>query len=62
MSDDAQAYFADGNNEWPVVTALAGRNRMLAALGKVRLDELPVSKLLEHTPAAQRIVDRAGWR
>jgi iron(III) transport system substrate-binding protein len=62
VSDDAQAYFADGNNEWPVVTALAGRNRMLAALGKVRLDELPVSKLLEHTPAAQRIVDRAGWR
>jgi len=62
VSDDAQAYFADGNNEWPVVPALAGRNRMLAALGTVRMDALPVSKLLEHTPAAQRLVDRAGWR
>jgi iron(III) transport system substrate-binding protein len=61
-SDEAQAYFANGNNEWPVVkTALAG-NPALDALGKFKADTLNVGTLSRNTAAAQRLFDRAGWR
>ena len=35
-SDDAQRYFADGNNEWPVVTGVKVDNPVLKALRRVQ--------------------------
>ncbi len=43
-SDDAQRYFADGNNEWPVVDSVKVVNPALEALGKFKADNLPIAK------------------
>jgi iron(III) transport system substrate-binding protein len=61
-SDEAQRYFADGNNEWPSVPTVAVKNSALDALGKFKADELPVATLAKNTAAAQRLYDRAGWK
>ncbi len=61
-SDDAQRYFADGNNEWPAVAGAAVRNPALEAMGKFKADSLPVATLAKNAVAAQRIYDRAGWK
>jgi len=61
-SDEAQRYFADGNNEWPAVASAAVRNPALEAMGKFKADSLPVATLAKNAVAAQRIYDRAGWK
>jgi iron(III) transport system substrate-binding protein len=61
-SDAAQAYFANGNNEWPVVRSAVISNPELAALGNFKRDPLSVAALGKNVAAAQRIVDRVGWR
>ena len=61
-SDEAQVYFADGNNEWPVVKSVAVKNPALEALGAFKADPLPIATLGRNTPEAQKIVDRAGWK
>ena len=60
--DEAQIYFADGNNEWPVVKSVAVKNSALEALGPFKADPLPIATLGRNTAEAQRIVDRAGWK
>jgi iron(III) transport system substrate-binding protein len=60
-SDAAQAYFADGNNEYPVVDGVPG-NPALERLGTFKADPVNVSVYGEHQPAAQRVFDRAGWK
>lgn len=61
-SDEAQAYFANGNNEWPVVKTAVARNPELESLGRFKADALPIAEIATRTPAAQKLVDRAGWR
>ncbi len=61
-SDEAQAHFADGNNEWPVVKTAVVKNPALEALGKFKADPLNVGALTSNTALAQKIYDRAGWR
>ncbi len=61
-SDAAQVYFADGNNEWPVVGDAPITNRELAALGKPRFDSLNIGVLGKNQPVAQKIFDRAGFK
>jgi iron(III) transport system substrate-binding protein len=61
-SDQAQIYFADGNNEWPVVPGVKTDNAALEKLGEFKADSLPVSALAAEIPNAQRIYDRAGFR
>jgi iron(III) transport system substrate-binding protein len=61
-SDDAQRYFADGNNEWPVVESVVTNNPALAALGKFKADTLPIGMLAKNMVAAQMVLDRAGYR
>jgi iron(III) transport system substrate-binding protein len=61
-SDAAQIYFADGNNEWPVVKTATVKNPALAELGKFKADALNVGTLARNTAQAQKIFDRAGWR
>ncbi|KAA3651531.1 MAG: iron ABC transporter substrate-binding protein [Proteobacteria bacterium] len=61
-SDDAQRYFADGNNEWPVVQSVKVSNAALEKLGAFKADALPVGKLAETVAEAQKVYDRAGYR
>ncbi len=61
-SDEAQAYFANGNNEWPVVKSAPFDNRELASLGSFRMDNLNVGALGKNQPLAQKIFDRAGYK
>jgi iron(III) transport system substrate-binding protein len=61
-SDSAQAYFAMGNNEWPVVKTAAAKNPELASLGTFKADPLSAAQLGKNLAAAQRIVDRVGWK
>ena len=61
-SDQAQAYFANGNNEWPVVPGAAISNPELESLGKFKMDAINVGLLGRNQPMAQRMADRAGYR
>lgn len=62
VSDEAQKYFADGNNEWPAVPGVKTDNPALASLGNYKADRLPIPSLAKNVVAAQKIADRAGWR
>lgn len=61
-SPQAQAYFADGNNEWPVVKGVKVDNPALAELGPFKAETVPVSSIGKGQIAAQRILDRVGYR
>ncbi len=61
-SDEAQIYFADGNNEWPVVSTAAPRNPELASLGKFKAETFNIGVLGRNQAQAQKILDRVGWK
>lgn len=61
-SDAAQGYFAEGNNEWPVVKGAPLNNKALASLGTFKMDTLNISALGKNQPLAQKIFDRAGYK
>lgn len=61
-SDEAQSYFANGNNEWPAVASAKVANPALESLGKFKADSLPVATLAKNAALAQKIYDRAGWK
>ena len=61
-SDQAQIYFADGNNEWPVVVGVKTTNPALEAMGKFKADTMNVALLAKNQAAVQKIYDRAGWQ
>jgi iron(III) transport system substrate-binding protein len=60
--DSAQAYLADGNNEWPVVASATARNPELQSLGTFKADELPIASVGRSQITAAKIIDRVGWR
>ena len=60
--DQAQGYFADGNNEWPVVKSAPLSNKALASLGTFKMDTLNISALGRNQALAQKIFDRAGFK
>jgi iron(III) transport system substrate-binding protein len=61
-SDEAQRYFADGNNEWPVVASVKLDNPVLASFGAFKQDALNVSVLGRNQPDSQKIYDRVAWK
>ncbi|MFN4326555.1 MAG: Fe(3+) ABC transporter substrate-binding protein [Azonexus sp.] len=61
-SDQAQRYFADGNNEWPAVEQVKISNPALESLGKFKADPLPVKNLAMYQAKAQMIFDRVGFK
>lgn len=61
-TDEAQRYFADGNNEWPVVESVKLDNPVLNSLGEFKRDALNVAALGRNQPAAQKVYDRAAWK
>ncbi len=61
-SDDAQRYFADGNNEWPTVPTVKVSNPALEALGRFKADPINVSTIAKNQAAAQKLSDRVGYK
>jgi iron(III) transport system substrate-binding protein len=61
-SDEAQGYFANGNNEWPVVPSVQVVNPVLSTFGAFKYDPLNVAVLGRNQPAAQKLYDRVGWK
>ena len=61
-SDEAQRYFADGNNEWPVVASVKIDNPVLGRLGEFKRDALNVAVLGRNQPSSQKIYDRVAWK
>ena len=61
VSADAQRYFADGNNEYPVVNGVSA-NSALASLGTFKADSLNAAVIGKNQTTAQMIFDRAGWK
>lgn len=61
-SNEAQTYFAEGNNEWPVVKGAPLNNKALASLGTFKMDTLNIGVLGKNQPAAQKIFDRVGYK
>jgi iron(III) transport system substrate-binding protein len=60
--DSAQRYFADGNNEWPVVPGVKVSNAVLASFGKVKPDTLNVAAFGRNQPESQKVFDAVAWR
>ena len=61
-SDAAQIYLADGNNEWPAVTSVKVDNSALKALGPYQVETVSVAAIGRNQVAAQRILDRVGFK
>jgi iron(III) transport system substrate-binding protein len=61
VSGQAQRYFADGNNEYPVIEN-EDPSPALKSLGSWKRDPVNVAVYGENQAAAQRVFDRAGWK
>lgn len=60
-SPAAQRYFADGNDEWPIVVGTSISNPALTALGSFKPDTLPVSAIGMNQIKVQQMLDRLGF-
>jgi iron(III) transport system substrate-binding protein len=62
-SDEAQLYFANGNNEWPaVVTVKISGNPALEAMGSFKVDETPIAQSGINQAQVQQMLDRVGYK
>jgi iron(III) transport system substrate-binding protein len=61
--DEAQLYFANGNNEWPAVpTVKISGNPALEAMGPFRADSLPIAQAGRNQAQVQQMLDRVGYK
>ena len=56
----AQALYSSINYEYPVNPTMS-LNAELQLWGEFKEDKLPIEKLAELAPTAQKIIDRVGW-
>ena len=61
-SDQAQAYFANGNNEWPTVKSAKTGNQTLESLGEFKSDDMPTDKMAARSTDAQKLLDKVGYK
>lgn len=61
-STEAQGYFANGNNEWPVVVDTHLVNPALKALGSFKTETVPISVIGMNQVKVQQILDRVGYK
>ena len=61
-SPSAQTYFANGNNEFPVTKGATLINAELTSLGKFKQEQVSVATIGGNQVAAQRILDRVGYK
>lgn len=60
--DAAQAYFANGNNEWPAVRTVKLANPALDAMGDFRQEAVPVAAVGANQAKVQQMLDRVGYK
>ncbi len=61
-SDEAQAYFANGNNEWPAVRGVKLTNPALDAMGDFKQEAVPVAAIGANQARIQQMLDRVGYK
>ena len=61
-SDSAQAYFAEGNNEWPAVASVKVNNPALRTLGDFKSETVPVAAVGMNQVKVQQMLDRVGYK
>ncbi len=66
-SPEAQAYFADGNNEWPTARGVKVNNPALTAMsgtanGSFKAETLPLSTVGANAVKVQQMLDRVGFK
>jgi iron(III) transport system substrate-binding protein len=63
-SAEAQNYFANGNNEWPVVASVKVSNPALQAMagGNFRSETIPISAVASNQTKVQQMLDRVGYK
>lgn len=61
-SDQAQIYFADGNNEYPAVAGVKVTNPALESLGSFKSELIPISVVGANTARVQQMLDRVGYK
>ncbi len=61
-SEQAQVYFADGNNEWPVVAGVKVSNPALESLGSFKTETIPVRTAGMNQTKVQQMLDRVGYK
>lgn len=61
VTKDSQAWYAEVNNEYPVVPGSA-ISETLKSFGPFKADSLNLTKLGERNAQAVKLMDRAGWR
>lgn len=59
-SEQAQVYFSNGNDEYPVVAGVPLAENV-AALGEFTADDVSLAEVAKNLPAAQRIFNAVGW-
>ncbi len=60
VSPEAQAIYASGNFEYPVLAG-AKIDPIVAALGTLKVDSLPLHEIYEHRQTASELVDKVGF-
>lgn len=60
-SDQAQQYFAAGNDEYPVVAGTS-LSSSVESLGTFKADDVDLSAVAKNVPAAQAIFNQVGWK
>ncbi len=60
--NEAQAYFAGGNNEWPAVASTKLANPALDALGSFKAEKVPVATIGVNQVKVQQMLDRVGYK
>ena len=61
MKDESQRWYAEVNNEYPVVDDVMISDT-LKEFGNFKADSINLSKLGEMTGEAVKLMDRAGWK
>ena len=63
-SAEAQNYFADGNNEWPVARGVKVTNPALQAMGggDFKSETIPIAAIGANQVKVQQMLDRVGFR
>jgi iron(III) transport system substrate-binding protein len=62
-SEEAQVYFANGNNEWPAVPSVkVTGNPALEAMGSFKVDNLPIALAGANQAQVQQMLDRVGFK
>ncbi len=63
-SPEAQRHFADGNNEWPVVTGISQDNPALKAMtgGSFKSEQIAISALGRNQVKVQQMLDRVDFK